>query len=571
MRSAARLCSLAVAAGLCTAAASARGQGENDGEPVDRETEEALEVEAEAQEEAARAHDDEPFEERFLVDVGRFDPPTPSEERMSFSMHGEYQMRVKAFTDLLLQPPLGVAPGTGRDLGSNYYLHHWLRVRPLFQYKKKLKLVGEMDIPFGMFAGQSPEIVEEARDSYVERRGYDVHPRKLYLEYLTPIGLVRAGHQASHWGMGLLANDGDHPSLFGDYRRGAIVERILFATRPLGAEHPFAIALAADFVFEDNTADVIDEGDRAMQAVLAIRWDTPRADIGIYGVYRHHERDRQATGELTPFTEVLNAGVVDLAGGFRVAAPVPDTFVFGEIEAAVIGGKTTFVRNVNLTAAGDTETVLSFGGAARLGAVRVARADDGKRWGVVAVSVEAGYASGDADPYDGTTRRFTIDQNHNVGLVLFDHVLAWKTARAATIAGDPNITARPAPGVQFLPSEGGIFGASYLNPTLVVRPRHWFDLKTGVVIAQTTADLVDPFHAGALGNYANYDGGDETAHDLGIEIDFGAEGRIPIAQAIVINLGAEGGVLFPGGAFDDSDSNPLPKQYLLNGKLGVNY
>jgi hypothetical protein len=178
-------------------------------------------------------------------------------------------MRAKAFTDLLLQPPLGAVPGVGRDLGSNYYLHHWLRVRPLFQYGAKLKIVGEVDIPFGMFAGQNPVFVSEARDSYETRRGYDVHPRKLYLEYLTPIGLVRAGHQTSHWGMGLLANDGDHPSLFGDYRRGSIVERVLFATRPLGSGHPFVVALAADFVFEDNTADVVDEGDRAAQAVLA--------------------------------------------------------------------------------------------------------------------------------------------------------------------------------------------------------------------------------------------------------------------------------------------------------------
>ena len=127
-----------------------------------------------------------------------------------------------------------------------------------------------------------------------------------------------------------------------------------------------------------------------------------------------------------------------------------------------------------------------------------------ERWGDLVVSVELGYASGDADPNDGVTRRFTFDQNHNVGLVLFDHVLAYKTARAATIAADPNIVHRASPGLQFLPSEGGVFGAAYLYPTVVVRPASWVDLKAGMVIAQTTADLVDPFHYGALGDYANY-------------------------------------------------------------------
>jgi hypothetical protein len=167
------------------------------------------------------------------------------------------------------------------------------------------------------------------------------------------------------------------------------------------------------------------------------------------------------------------------------------------------------------------------------------------------------------------TRRFTFDENHNVGLVLFDHVLAWKTPRAATIAQDPAIVARPNPGLSLLPSNGGVFGASYLYPTVVVRPRPWLDLKGGVVIADTTADLVDPFHAGALGNYRNYDGGDPRDHDLGIELDVGADVRIPLGELVRLQLGIEGGVLFPGNAFVDEAGNDLPNQYLLNSKLGL--
>ena len=514
---------------------------------------------------------DDGFEERFLVDPGRFEAPKPNDNKMSFSLHGEYQLRVTAFDDLPLEPPLSVGPGVGGDLGSNFYLWQWLRVRPVFQYRKKLKVVGEADVPFGMFAGQTTEYVSAARDSYETHRGYDIQPRKLYIEYLTPIGLVRVGHQTSQWGMGLLANDGDQATVFGDPRRGSLVERLLFATRPLGADHPLAIAIAGDFVFEDATADVIDDGDRALQAVLAVLWEEKRGQIGVYGVYRHQERDRDSAGRHTNFTENLDVGVADLAGKFRVEAPMRDTYVVGDFEAAFIGGNTTFIRSVELTAAGEKEKLLSFGGAARLGTVHVATDDDKTRWGDVAVSFEAGYASGDADPYDGTTRRFTIDQNHNVGLVLFDHVMAWKTARSATIAGDAAITARPAPGLEFLPSEGGIFGASYLNPTVVIRPRPWVDLKGGAVIAQTTADFVDPFQVGARGNYANYEGGDEHKHDLGVELDAGADFRFDLAHTVIITTGVEGGVLFPGGAFDDASGNRLPNQYLLNGKLGLNY
>jgi hypothetical protein len=237
----------------------------------------------------------------------------------------------------------------------------------------------------------------------------------------------------------------------------------------------------------------------------------------------------------------------------------------------MIAGETTFVRTIDRTGIGDPEIVQSFGGAVRLGALRSVRDGNGVAFGQVVLSIEAGYASGDADPYDGISRRFVFDHNHKVGLVLFDHVLRWKTARAATIAQDPAIVARPAPGIDFLPTEGAVAGASYLYPTLIMRPVRHVDFKAGLVIAQTTSDLVDPFHAGALGDYANYDGGDERRHDLGIEVDAGAEGRIPLGDSAVVNLGIEAGLLVTGGAFDDDSGAALPNQYLLNTKAGLLY
>jgi hypothetical protein len=199
-------------------------------------------------------------------------------------------------------------------------------------------------------------------------------------------------------------------------------------------------------------------------------------------------------------------------------------------------------------------------------------AREGKlRWGDVVAELEWGYASGDSDPSDGVSKRFTMDPNHNVGLVLFDQVMAWKTARAATIAQDPKIVNRAPPGLDFLPSRGGVFGATYLNPRVVVRPRPWLDLKAGALIAQTTADFVDPFHAAALGSFVNYDGGDPTRHDLGVELDAGFMTRIAFRQGTTIALGAEGGVLFPGHAFDNAAGRMLESQYLANLKVGVLY
>jgi len=510
------------------------------------------------------------FEERFVLDSGRFDPPAADPERVRFGLHGEYQLRFRANNDLPLEPPIGAAPGADETLGQRFYLYHWLRIKPILRFRKAIDVVGEIDVPRGMIAGEKTTLVTAARDNLSEHRWWDVHPRQLYLQYLTPVGQFRVGHQTSHWGMGLLANDGDHPTLFGDYRRGSIVERVLFATRPGGVDHPLVVALAGDYVFEDSRADVLDHGDRAVQGVLAVMHVEPRIEFGVYGVFRHQERDNQATGPLTAFTEELTVGVADFAGKFNVPIAGHSAYLFGQTEAAFIGGQTSFLRNAEQTRAGEKEWVMNWGGALRLGAVTVHECA-GERWGDMVLTVEWGYASGDADPYDGTTRRFTFDENHNVGVVLFDHVLAWKTARAATIAQDPAIVARGNPGLEFLPSNGGVFGATYLYPTIVVRPRPWLDLKAGTVIAQTTSDFVDPYHAGALGNYRNYDGGDPRKHDLGIELDAGADARFTLGSVVRLQVGAEGGVLFPGRAFEDEDGNGLGNQYLVNTKLGLIY
>jgi hypothetical protein len=521
---------------------------------------------------AQLAIDDTTFLERFVLETGRIEAKPPDPGALRFNIHGEYQVRYQAQSDLRLTAPLG-QPSLG-SLGQNQFLYHWLRVGLRLDIFDKIALVGQIDVPRGMIVGDTTQSVTAARDSFAETKWYEVHPRYLYLEYTSPVGVFRLGQQGSSWGMGILANDGDHDSLFGDHRRGSIVERFFYGTRLGGKDSPVFLALGGDVVFRDATASLLD-GDLAYQFFAAAGYRGKHAEIGAYGVGRRMTRGGRATDALTPFTDELTVGVVDLHARFDVPVPGSRAFAYGQAEVATIFGSTSFVRgayqnNVDPTAPRANEKVRSFGGAATLGAVRVA-GDGPDRWGQLMGEVELGYASGDGDPYDGTTKRFTFDENHHVGLVLFDHVMRWKTARASTIAQDPAIVARAAPGVELLPSNGGIFGAQYLNPRFVFRPRRWVDLKGGVVIAQTTADFVDPFHAGALGSARNYDGGRPDAHDLGVEVDLGTAFRIQVDPGSTIQVGFEGGVLFPGHAFDDAAGNRLPNQYLGNFKLGLQY
>ena len=92
--------------------------------------------------------------------------------------------------------------------------------------------------------------------------------------------------------MGILANDGDHPLFFGDYRYGSISERLLFATKPGGKDSDFYLAVAGDLVYRDNNARLT-RGDQALQAVLAAFWEKNGNKFGVFSTARHQENDRE--------------------------------------------------------------------------------------------------------------------------------------------------------------------------------------------------------------------------------------------------------------------------------------
>jgi len=291
--------------------------------------------------------------------------------------------------------------------------------------------------------------------------------------------------------------------------------------------------------------------------------------IGFYSVYRTQRRTRESLPG-REFDETLNVWGFDSAGKFNAKIPGASGYVFGEYEVAYLLGDTSYARTVTQARNNEREDIRALGAAARLGAVTTSGSGD-QRWGKFVATLEWGWTQGDANPTDGVSHRFRFDPNHNVGLILFDEVLAWKTARAASIAADPGLTARPPAGSQLLPSNGSVFGATYLYPSVVWRPTRPLDVKLAAVIAQTTADFVDPVQVATTGNFRNYDGGDPKSHDLGVELDFGTEYRLPLDYGMNLELGAQGGVLFPGNAFADAGGNKMDNQYLGVLRLGLQY
>lgn len=540
---------------------------------------------------------------RLILDDGRPVMPAPDPDAYRFILHGEHQIRYQAqrsFPLVATASDMNRRPGLVEDsIGQNQFVNHWLRVTPRFQIRDSLELIAQLDVITGVVFGELAHGTSADQTPRDEYNGFgNIQGRWLYAQYKLPIGIVRIGQQPNHWGMGLLANDGDHPTLFGDYRYGAISERFLFATKPGGADSDFYVAVAGDLVYRDNFARLT-RGQQAYQGVLAVFYEHGYNKLGVFSTLRHQENDKTSGSPLFSYTEDIDALAVDLHG--RIATPVPgqDAFLYAEAEAAYIAGSTNVLRTADQALDGSKTSIRSYGGAALVGiahrsfatgtwaeaegklrdesAKRTSQAYLGRPsakgvpYGDVVAQLELGYASGDADPYDGTQRRFVFDPNHRVGLLLFDEVLRFQTARSATAATDPLLTnaTRPTPGVDLLPTNGGVSGAQYVNPTFIYRPRHFIDVKGGMVVAQSTSEIVDPYRVATQGSYVNYRGGDRRKKDLGVEFDAGFEARFPLDYDLKGTVGAQAGLLLPGSALENADGERMPPQWIAVGRLGL--
>lgn len=220
-------------------------------------------------------------------------------------------------------------------------------------------------------------------------------------------------------------------------------------------------------------------------------------------------------------------------------------------------------------AAGDEQRLATVALAARAG-VALERVENFQRFAHVVASLEWGIASGDADPTDDELHRFVMNANHGVGLILFSEALRFKTSRAQALLE----RAAGAPGrarVQGLASGGGVAGASYLNPVLLVRPMPDLTFKVGAVVATASTRVVDPSRLASDGKRSNFDGGSPRGRALGSELDLGGELVIPLDAPLLLRLSVEGALAFPGSAFADAEGHRLGTQAITTCGLGLTF
>lgn len=480
--------------------------------------------------------------------------PSLYRERGPFALSGEYRFRFHAMTDVALQTQ--ERAGYPDELGQNVFGTQWLRLTPRLA-GRGVELVGQIDLFDGLVFGDRTRGVDTAelpRDEHDAFRAGGVDPRWLYVSWRSPIGVVRAGLQPSHWGLGLLANDGDHEVPFGDYRYGNRNIRVLFATRPFGADVPFNVILAGDLVYADPIAR-LREDQRAWQAVMAALYGDEDRGVGAYVVYRHQTSDALGGGPIpAQIEERLKVWIVDAFARWDFAEPSGGK-IFAGFEGIYFHGTANLAR----TTENPNQDVRQ-----GLFAMQVGREGE-----TVDAVLEGGWSSGDANPDDGVQRRASMHPDHRIGLILFPELLAWSSARAANLARSDALVGRPSPGSDLLPTDGGVSGAAYLFNHYTIRPFEWLDVRAGWVWGRATTDVVDPYRARAESRQVGWRGGDRRNRDLGVEVDASVVAHLTLPRELDLELGIEGGVAVPGRAFDDANGGRMNTVGLLRLRAGL--
>ena len=479
--------------------------------------------------------------------------PVPEANAVKIRVDGEYEARQSFLTPLPLTP----VDGSPASLGQSSRLFHWLRLRGLGLFGTHWQLRGEADLPRGMVYGKEPEAVPDNGTDFDRQQPVQIHARMLRLRLHGRLGEVWLGHTTTQLGMGLVDADGDQPRWFGTPDKPATYERLQLLSG--SADSLLRIGASGDVLFDDGRLS-LNQDDRLLRVGLNARYaPSRRTHVELLGRYESlAKRDRLGGAQLL---------LLDLCGGFRSPLAGRSGELFGEYEVAYrVGGVS---EPTAFGAATEDQALASLALAARAG-FALDRVEGYRRFAHLVASLEWGTASGDADPTDDQLHRFVMNPNHGVGLLLFSEILRFKTARAQALLASANAGAGSAR-TEALATRGGIAGATYLNPVLLVRPMPDLALKVGAVVASATTSVVDP---GALAAHAarkNFDGGSPFGRSLGTELDAGAELTVPLDAPMLLRLSVEGGVAFPGSAFADANGRGLGRQALTTAGLGLTF
>ncbi|MDY7231952.1 TIGR04551 family protein [Hyalangium rubrum] len=160
-----------------------------------------------------------------------------------FTLDGYLRLRPNLYYKFDLGKPLGTElfPRSPRAASDNTQAGANMRVRmePTFNVSEEVRLKLQVDLLDNILLGSTPgggendvfTIFSESQDpptSAVNALKDSISLKRAYGEVSTPVGILRFGRMGSHWGLGMLRNDGNCLDCdFGDN-----VDRVQFVTEP---------------------------------------------------------------------------------------------------------------------------------------------------------------------------------------------------------------------------------------------------------------------------------------------------------------------------------------------------
>ncbi len=359
---------------------------------------------------------------------------------VEFRLDGYYRFQAKMFDSLSLDREDETAEGL------RTYMEHKMLLQPHLRINNNVHVFVQLDVFDALKFGTNPQIQAAAGATQENGDAFDeplplsasVVPgddyaeslflRRAWAEIYTPYVDIKVGRMGSHWGMGLLANDGSCETC--DW--GDTVDRIQVSTSALD---PVRINLA----FDTRAEGFINRNDDTSSLLLSGGYLGEVHQIGAYVRWT-----RQPSNKFN----VLHA---DLYGATQLGP------ITAELEAMILWGKAT-TTDIGI----DDLKLLSGGGVLRVG-LEINPIDAG---------LEVGLATGDKDPTDNEWHTMRFDRDHNVALMMFEETMP--TFAIGEFADEENGNQDLSRAV----SGGGVSNAFYLRPRFHVDIRD--DLKAGL-------------------------------------------------------------------------------------------
>ncbi|MBI3781918.1 MAG: hypothetical protein HY270_00805 [Deltaproteobacteria bacterium] len=352
--------------------------------------------------------------------------------------------------------------------------------------------------------------------------------RRLFVRVTIPQTFLQigGGYTMSHWGLGMLANDGAHgwtpgSARFSDPRSGDRVLRAIISTTPL-TDYGIVLRAAWDEVIGDDVLLAHDTANQYIGSVLLGQGQ--RRNGGLYVVYRSQDSSvRRGFDALVFDLTGSDTYPIDGLGQLTLAA-----------EGAIITGSTTLGPTTDF----HKHNLMQIAATLRMSL------DRGNHGGVF----DFLFASGDENFDDKDQNAFKVDPNYEFGLLLFRQVMAAQTGRATVTAADPNLIGRPVPDLERIPTGGSPSNTIAFFPRAWWRPEPGLEVYGGPMFALSDAKYADPFNTRINGGDPHNALGGKPGRFYGSELDLGARYQAYVGSA-ELTFGLEGGILFPGDAF----------------------